>query len=56
MRFVMIAEIAIAVIIAVWTLRNPEAMSAVGTPQERNDYTRSQGSGAGGTENRSCRH
>ena len=38
---VMIAEIAIAVIIAVWTLRSPEAMSAVGTPQERDDYARS---------------
>ena len=38
---VMIAEIAIAVVVAVWTLRSPEAMGAVGTPQERDTYARS---------------
>ncbi|BDA63660.1 stage II sporulation protein M [Actinomyces capricornis] len=35
---VMVAEIAIAVIVGVWTLRTPEAMSAVGTPQELEEY------------------
>ncbi|RRD24439.1 stage II sporulation protein M [Actinomyces bowdenii] len=35
---VTMAEIAIAVIVGVWTLRTPEAMSALGTPQELEQY------------------
>ena len=35
---VMTVEIVIAVIVAVWTLRSPEAMNAVGTPEERDAY------------------
>ena len=38
---VMVAEIALTTVIALWTLRSPEAMSAVGTPQERDAYARS---------------
>lgn len=35
---VMAAEIAIAVIVAVWTLRSPEAMSALGSPSKLDAY------------------
>lgn len=35
---VMLAEVAIAVVIAVWTLRNPEAMAALGTKSELEEY------------------
>lgn len=38
---VMVAEVALAVVIAVWTLRSPEAMSALGSTSDRDAYANS---------------
>lgn len=38
---VMLVEIALAVVVALWTLHSPEAMSALGTPEQLDDYASS---------------
>jgi len=39
---VTVVELAIAVIVGVWTLRSPEAMSALGSPSELSGYAHEQ--------------